>query len=639
MSKLLVGLNARQVAVVLHDKGPLRVTAVAGSGKTRSLVHRVAYLVEERQVDPRRLLAMTFTKRAAEEMNVRLRRMLKKTTARIGTFHSVALEILRENGLRGEVDGEGAKFRELVQATVGHKGMNWKEADLTVVLDYIAACKAHVELPNTPEARARANRWALGGYAGLLHDAYVLIEDRRKRQQISTFDDLLVEAVLLLETGYGAYRYDYVLADEFQDTNPAQVRIARAFAREHSNYMVVGDGWQCVYGFRSADPKVLARFHEEWPGTVDIVMNSNYRSGSSIVAVANGLLAHAGADYEILAERPVRGRVELQAYESPWEEAQGVVMSMREIRQDGVNWGMMAVLYRMHAQSREIEDALVHAKIPYVISGGGAFYRRQEVVALLSYLRAADPDASWEDVKPSLRVPFRYLGKEFFQRCEEQASSARKLGWPEYLREQADGWLDPTARAWIEAALRGNVGLWARVVEQVRRNAGMKPASLLSLVLDETNFIKELVLAHGTEGPENIHESNVADLLDLAGKYETVSGLLAYVDEMSSQISQARGETGDRVVLSSIHASKGLEWNHVWVISCNEGIMPHERSLETKEALAEEGRLAYVAFTRARDDLYPSWVRCSLVGSRPGRPSRFLKQAGLIVGDGDGERR
>lgn len=638
MSKLLASLNARQRAVVLHDKGPLRVIACAGSGKTATLVYRVAYLVEERQVDPARVLAVTFTKKAADEMNVRLRRMLKKTKARIGTFHSVGLELVRESGCTWEVDGEGSKYRKLVTDVLVREKA---EVNYTDVLDYIARCKAHAEKPGSKEAQARAQRFLLGPYSALLHDYYVLAERERNERQFLTFDDQLLDGVSFLEgqLDWFADRYDYVLQDEAQDASPVQIRMACAFSHARRNYMVVGDPMQCIYQFRSASPRTLTHFHEEWPDVTDIQMTSNYRSGLRIVDAANGLLAALGASYQMTAERPVPGRVEVSAYEDQHEEAAEVVAQMKEIRQNGESWGSMAVLYRMHTQSRAIEDALVRAQIPYTIAGAGAFYRRQEIVALLSYLRAALAVPSWEDVKPSLRMPFRYVGKSFFVLCEELSEGTPVTDWPSFLRELAQS----------DKHLRRNLEPWARLVSELRdelmksdrqpKGEETRPVVLLERVLHVTQFKEWLTKERGSEGPEDLHQSSIQDLLKLAETHETVSSLLEYVDAMSDRIERVRGDTGDRVVLSSIHGGKGLEWNHVWIVSCNEGVMPHVHAIhgsgdaaedDENDALDEERRLAYVAVTRARDDLHLSWVRTPvLCSTSPTRPSRFLEEAGL----------
>lgn len=630
MSKLLVGLNPEQVAVVLHDKGPLRVIAVAGSGKTRSLVHRVAYLVEERGVDPGRILAVTFTKKAAEEMNARLRRLLSKTRARVGTFHSLAFEILCSEGPAWSVDDEGHQYRKLVTAVVGYQQMDWTGADLGAVLDYIAQCKANVELPGSDEARERARGWG----SSRLHEAYTLAEEQRKSARFWTYDDYLVGAVLLLEDPEREWgwtrKYEYVLQDEAMDVNPAQARMMLALAKEHGNYMVVGDLAQCVYKFRGADPRSLLEFESDWPGTTDVVMHRNYRSAEGIIAIANRLLSAMGAGYMITPVRPHAGQVLLRVYEDQLEEAKGVVERMREIRHDGVAWSTMCVLYRMHTQSRALEDILLQAQIPYVVAAGGTFYRRKEVVGLLAYLRTLVPDSSWADVAPSLRSPYRYLSRALLSRCEQAVSETElPVVWEEVLPAAVRG--EPKGREVLR---------WAVVIAALRKMAseGKPPGALLRRVIDDTGYIRDLVRENGAEGPENPHVSNVRDLLSLADKHGTVESLLAHVDTMSDKAVQARAGSGDRVRLSTVHAAKGCEWEHAWVISCNEGVMPQANCLENKDDLAEERRLAYVAFTRAKDELQISWVRRAVASATlPAKPSRFLQEVGLVGPDEDVE--
>lgn len=680
--ELLGGLNPEQLEVAQHDRGPLIVGAVAGSGKTTALVRRVGYLVQARGVGGDRILALTFSVKAAKEMNERLWKLVPDSGARIGTFHSLGFQFVREE-LRLDKDWEvddRDRYRTVVKDALGFRGMKWDAADLTAVLQYIGLCKAMCAPAATDSARDVAEEYYAEQPCGqrtpsLLAEAYFRAEELRQERRMLTYDDMLLETWKSLDgdptiRARWAAKWDYVLQDECQDENLVQREIARMLAEPHGNYMVVGDPAQAIYGFRGSDPTGMLEFEAKWSARV-VHMNRNYRSGRAIIKVANRVLesmsegTHLGMTMQ--AERDYDGQVDVRHESDADSEAESVAQRMGELGADGTQWRDMVVLYRTNAQSRALEERLLGARIPYVVVGGTNFYDRKEVKDLVAYLRLAAGRGGWDDVRRCLNAPFRYLGRAFLDKVEMAGESAETgESWTSIVRELADG------AGGLQQRQRVSAHEWAELVEAMARaiddhrkklaewqaaregmtdaqmvKAGLEvprpnlpndddeiqterflaaPERLIENLLDETGYIKWLTRDEGTESPENNRVSNVRELVRAAGRFTTVDALLDYIDETVRASKASRGgeqEAPDRVTLMSIHRSKGLEWPAVFVVGCSEKILPHGRG-----DLDEERRLFYVACTRARDYLHLSSVAAiGETGNLP--PSRFLAEAGL----------
>mgnify|MGYP001574392039 CR=1 FL=1 len=660
VAALLADLNPEQRAVAEHRDGALLVPAVAGAGKTRALVHRIAVLVASGVVGAR-ICAMTFSKAAAREMNERLF-ALGITEARVGTAHSVALGILRDerpdvaNGWR--VDDSDA-YRGIVKMVVGFRGMDWKAADLTECTGFITRCKAALALPGSDDAAemARENferRKIASRQPQRLLECYERAEAERESRQLLTFDDMLVMTWAMFRDvpevlARWQNRYDYVLQDEAQDENKAQGELARMLAREHGNYMVVGDPAQSIYGFRGAHPEVLLSFDSQWKNAKTILMHRNYRCGRAIAAAANGVLGAMDPatklDMTITAEREIDGDVSLEVHEDMDDEARSVAARMLARHAEGVAWRDMATLYRTNAQSRSIEESLLAERIPHVVVGGTSFYNRKEVKDLLAYLRVAEGRARGEDVRRCLNAPFRYLGSAFVERVEAAEHERGDRSWPDVVRD--------VAQASVYAKHRTGVEQWARIVAWMAREVAAQsdvaldeardddlvgdgetrgmPAGILERLLTETKYLEWLARDEGTESTENSRSSNVREMVRVARRFRTASEFLDFVDEtQDAQERAAQDRTADRVTLTTLHRSKGLEWRDVYLVSVNDRILPHARA----EDPGEERRLFYVGVTRARDALRVSYVRTAALaaGSAFLAPSRFLEEAGLALG-------
>lgn len=677
---LLRGLNPEQVEAVQHHLGPMLVGAGAGSGKTEVMVRRGAYLERVHGVPGNRVLIVTFSKKAADEMNLRLRRLLPDTQARVGTFHSVALQFLKQEHPEYRIGApqggwavdDGGKYRFAVKDALGFRGMDWQAADLTLVLQFIGLCKARCALPNTTEATTMAQRFWERGFKApqrnpdLMVEAYRAAEQLRRDRLLLTFDDMLLEMWRELSTSedvrcrWGA-RWDFVMQDEAQDEGPVQGEIAEMLSQGHRNYAVVGDPAQCVYAFRGSEPTRLLSFSRKWAGARVVLMNRNYRCGERIIAAANGVLRamspETRLDMELRAERGVPGTVEGRVFLDSDSEAGGVVQQMQQLHQDGAPWKEMVILYRTNAQSRALEEACLSDRVPYVVVGGVNFYERREVRDLLAYLRLAAGRCNFDDVRRSINAPMRYLGKAFVREVEVTASQGESRPFGRLVAPgERDGKPDWVAavrstlhRSGVQQRQVREAERWCTLVEELARKVlrargpevqqgspahrAALPAGMLEHVLQVTGYVAWLTRDEGTESPENSRVSNVRELVRAAERFTGVDELLDYVEETLERAERARseGEQPERVTLMTIHRSKGLEFPVVFFVGANDKIIPHHRC----EDEGEERRLAYVCLTRARDVLYVSCMARSVVGNRvvPLRPSKFLSEAGIEMVD------
>lgn len=636
--------NPEQLEVVEHELGPLVVNAVAGSGKTKAVVGRIERLIAK-GVPAKRILAVTFSRAAAMEMNERLQQVAPRSGARVGTFHSLALELLSTE--LPDFDSwelSEPRSRLILKQVLGWQEMDWKKADVTVCEGYISRCKCDLAGPGTERARDlaamlyRARRKADSEPDKLLR-AYERYEELRKEKRILTFDAMLMEAVLLLRdqinvrTRWQA-KYDHVIADEGQDSNLAQVTMAELLSTVHTNYMAVGDEYQRIYSWRGALEGTLLRFSARWPGATVVGLARNYRCGKAIIAVANRTLAALGSQLPMIAERSLEGVVTCRVYADFDAEA---VRVARDILDRSTGWSLdpnqppcrlrdFAVLYRTQAQSRALEEAMLGARIPYTLKAGCNFYERAEVSDLLAYLRIAAGAKEVDHVVRCINRPFRFLGKAFLAKIEEVAQKTGLTGTA-VVRAVVNSF-------GVQARQEASALSWCGLVEEVaKRIANTRspagPASLLELILTQTEYLEWLMREEGDETTENSRVSNVRELIRVAARFQSAQELLAFVDTTIEAARTAARENRsiDAVTLSTLHGSKGLEWRCVHMVGVNEGILPHARSEEP----SEERRLFYVGVTRARDELHLSCVRSAVINGkvRAIAPSPFLAEAQL----------
>lgn len=619
------GMNPEQLAAIRHGAGPLQNVAQAGSGKTRAVVHRVARLVHAEQVPPERIFCVTFSRKAAEEMETRLG-ALGVPGASVQTWHAFCYRVLREDQTRYStwtID-EKNRAKGLMKETLGYKHLNWKGADLGKVLRFVGICKAKLLRPDAPEALADARK-QFGGQAQMAVRAYSTWQGLVEDAGLLTFDDMLLFTWEHLQDEQNraswAARFDYVIQDEGQDSSPAQDALAEMLARDHKNYMVVGDPAQSIYSFRGSSPRVILEFQNTWGGE-RVAMCRNYRSGRAIVAFANDVIRPAAVRLpeDMIAERDADGKVDVVPAANLEDEAREFVSFAKGLIEEGKRPSDVCCLFRTNAQSRSLEDALLAAKVPYIIVGGTCFYERKEVKDILAYLRVAcRRDKDGDAVKRCINAPFRFLGAKFVERVGDHA--ARMGETPDYV----EAVLCAAQDAGIQSRQVTSAKEWASLVKKVECDVvdGKSPREILSDIVSATRYVEWLEKEEGEESIESSQAANVRELVRVADAFASAGDLLAYVDKSVTESARQRrtGRGRDCVTLMSIHRSKGLEWPYVWVVGCNEQILPH-----VKGDPEEERRLMYVACTRARDHLVVSYVHEMALrsGVREVDRSRFL---------------
>ena len=475
--EILRGLNPEQTEVVLHDKGPILAVAVAGAGKTAAIVRRMGYLVGVRGVSPTRILAVTFSRKGADEMNERLEALIGKSEARVGTFHSLGLEICKkEIDLEGWTIDDRDRYRICIKDAVSYKEMKWEKADATLIASFIGLCKANLARPFSDAAieiaqgiyRASPKQQAV---PQKLNQAYEVAERLRRDRRLLTFDDMLMDSVELLsrdETvrARWASKWDYVIQDEAQDQNLAQLMMGELLAKDHRNYCLVGDPAQTIYTWRGAQPTKLLGFEQSWSAKV-VRMGRNYRCGSTIIDAANKSLDAMDPAQRLpismIAERGVEGEVIAKVFEDLDAEGEEIAHKVLAMVEDGSKYSDFAVLYRTNAQSRAVEEAMLSSRIPYRIIGGTNFYERREVRSLLAYLRLADGRGTTEDIERCINAPFRFLGRAFVDRVTDAAKDAMNgssnIDWATLVRDVAQG-------GGVQSRQKESAYEWASLIER-----------------------------------------------------------------------------------------------------------------------------------------------------------------------------
>jgi DNA helicase-2/ATP-dependent DNA helicase PcrA len=627
-STLLKGANPEQAIAIQHTNGPLGVFAGAGSGKTRVLCSRIAYLVS-RGVPASRILAVTFSKKAAVEMEERTRGF-GVLDARVGTWHSLALQILREehaiDGWKVD-DTDRAKF--ILKDVLGWKGMNWKDADVGVVSSFISFCKSQLWDASSREA---------GDYSKgerRLVEAFRRYETELADNRLLTFDCMLVKAAMLLSNESTrlrwAAKWDYVLQDEAQDANPAQMTIAEALARDHRNYMVVGDPAQSIYGFRGSRPEYVTEFAATWHGATVVNMNRNYRCGSAIVAVANEAIRPAThkLPVDLIAEGGWTGGVSFWREANLDAEAERIVSVVKDNLQLGRKLEEHTVLFRTNAQSRALEEAFLSAQIPYVVVGGTSFYERKEVKDLLAYLRTALGREVESNLRRCVNAPFRFIGTATVDKLLSQLKAnggnvERTMSTPGLQGRQV-----ASLRQWL-AALDAVRHAASAMADPEAHNAPKTVGAIIDALERAVGYCDWLRKDQGEESVESSHVANVKELIRVAERFTSVESFLDFIDDTIAKAKDAKKESGKgRVLLMSIHRSKGLEWPYVFVCGCSEGILPHPRG-----DADEERRLFYVAVTRAAQHCYltsPATLALR-TGLKEVASSRFVSEVIGLIG-------
>jgi len=641
---LLNHLNPVQQKAVLETEGPILVFAGAGSGKTRVLTYRIAYLIEERGIPPWNIFAVTFTNKAADEMRERVERLLGGSAKGtwVSTFHSACARILRRH-----IEPLGFQRNFVIydeQDQERHLKAIMREADLDFRMFHPRAVRAAIEsLKNegiTPDQYLPDTYNIFQKRVALVYQRYQ--EDLRRNNALD-FGDLLTFVTILFRRFPEILRHyqeqcRYVMVDEFQDTNLIQYLLLRQIAERHRNICVVGDDDQSIYRWRGAEVGNILNFEKDFPNTKVITLEQNYRSTQNILRAANEMVRRNRSRKEkvLWTENPEGEILTLYVAENEGDEARFVVQNITEqihppsqtnfLGRTGRVYRDIAVFYRINAQSRAVEDELVKHRIPYTVVGGMKFYERKEIKDILAYLRLISNPSDGLSLKRVINVPSRGIGEKTIERIEIFSKERRVPLFEGMEQALKEDWLPPAARARI-----GEFLLLIKGFRDERRTLSLSQLTLA--LLARTGYLDRLK-EEGTEEAfsrmENIDEL-VNVIMELEQEEEGAS-LEAFLDKVSlvSDVDLYE-DKGNRVSLMTLHCAKGLEFPVVFIVGIEEGLLPHYRRGDEIEDLEEERRLCYVGITRAKERVFLSRAeRRSTFGvGRANLPSRFLDELPL----------
>ena len=636
--RLLAGLNDPQREAVRHGEGPLLVLAGAGSGKTRVLTHRIAYLLATGAARPGEILAITFTNKAASEMRERVEKLVGRSARAmwVTTFHSACARMLRADAERLGYSRSFTIYDEsdslrMLKRCMTELGIDPKRYPPRSVRSQISGAKNKLV---DAAAYAQAQGSVFEETAAAVYERY---EKRMLAANAMDFDDLLVRTVNVLELSEEARErwrrtFRHVLVDEYQDTNHAQYRLLQLLTAEHGNLMVVGDEDQSVYGFRHADIRNILDFEKDFPEAEEVKLEQNYRSTQTILSAANAVVERNRERRpkqlwtEIAGGEPVR----LSELTDEHEEARWVAGEIERLaEEDGVKREDVAVFYRTNAMSRVLEDTLVRFELPYQVIGGTKFYDRAEVKDAVAYLSLLVNPADQVSFARIVNSPRRGIGNTSQGRLAAHANTTGLPIWEVAERvEEVPG---------LGAAAIKAVERFHETMDGLRGRAGEIPvAELLEAILRETGYLDALAAERTIEAEgraENLEELvGMAAEFDANHELEGEGAQSAPLEEFLQQISLYTQQDDLReeeslITLMTLHNAKGLEYDTVFLVGCEDGAFPHMRSLE-EGGEEEERRLCYVGITRARRRLYMTWARERRLFGRAERnlPSRFTDE-------------
>lgn len=636
---IVATLNDSQRRAVEHYKGPLLILAGAGSGKTRVLTHRIAYLIKEYEINPNSILGLTFTNKAAEEMAQRLKQLMDRDIPEavfpwLGTFHSLGAEFLRQHAeyLDTEQDRYFTVFdsqdqRKAIKEALIELDLSTEEFSPRMLLNFINQAKNDLIGPDNfrAERRGKIEDYLLD----VTSRVYQGYQERVESCNAFDFGDLIRIPVSLLEENHPVInrwrsQFDFILIDEYQDTNRGQYKLSRLLAEDHNNICVVGDDDQAIFGWRGADLSNILEFEQDFPETEVIRLSTNYRSTQTILGCANSLIANN--DYrkekKMTPDRGVGDQVRVYPADDEKAEATFVASEIDELCKNGVSPGEIAILYRINTLSRQLEEALIYNNIPYEVIKGTRFYERREIKDILAYLRVIVNPTDNISLLRIINRPRRGIGDATENSLRSLADEQNISLW-QAAREVADS--DDLLRA----RARNRMGNFVKLIRQFKsKREEYEPSELARVLVDNLNYRRHLNKAYDSSSAQE-RFNNIKELLGHMEEFEQQGTSLEDFLEtvaLESDISQFEDESND-VSLMTLHSAKGLEFSHVFLVGMEEGILPHKQALE-ENRLEEERRLCYVGITRAKDSLCLTYTgQRFLYGSTFNQArSRFLQE-------------
>lgn len=640
-AELLNGMNPRQKEAVLHTDGPLLLMAGAGSGKTRVLTHRIAYLIEEKEVNPWNILAITFTNKAAKEMKERVNAILASggEDVWVSTFHSMCVRILRRDvdfiGYnRNFTIIDSSEQLTLMKRILKELNIDPKKYDPRSILGTISQAKNSLQ---TPQDFAKMQG---SYYEEIAAKCYAAYQKELQYNQCMDFDDLIMNTIRLFEEHpdsltYYQNKFHYIHVDEYQDTNHAQYTLVNLLAGRFRNLCVVGDADQSIYGWRGADMQNILDFEKDYPDAAVILLEQNYRSTKNILSAANQVIENNSnrKPKNLWTENKEGNKITYYRADNERDETRFIVDRMQEeIRSNHRNYGDFAILYRTNAQSRVMEETLLKANIPYKMVGGHKFYDRKEIKDILAYLNVlANPQdsISFERIVNS---PKRGIGPGSIEKLRSFASLHE---WP--LLEAAQN----VDLANIGGKAGQQLGAFGEMIQEVTQMIPyLTVTELTKEVLDRSGYLEDLKIQNTLKAQARIE--NLEEFLTVTQEFDKQfeqqneedadapeEKLTVFLNDLAlvSDIDNLE-EDASQVTLMTLHAAKGLEFPVVFLIGLEEGVFPLSRALMEESELEEERRLAYVGITRAEEALYltNAFSRTLYGRTQYNRPSRFVEE-------------
>lgn len=628
---LVANLNKEQKEAVLHGDGPLLLLAGAGSGKTTVLTNRIAYLVRERGVSPYSILAITFTNKAAKEMRERIDKLVEKGSDDIwvSTFHSTCMRILRRDieklGYdRSFVIYDTADQQTVLKDCIKELKLNDKNFPVRALQEQIGKAKDEMIDEKSFEAI-----WASDFRMSKIAAVYSLYQKKLRQNNAVDFDDIILLTIRLFSEHkevleYYQHKFKYIFVDEYQDTNTAQYALVSMLAKGYGNLCVVGDDDQSIYGWRGANIRNILDFEQEFRGCAVIKLEQNYRSTKKILEAANAVIKNnAGRKSKKLWTQNDDGEL-IYYFKAGNEHDEGyfVASMIKKLHEEGRNYNDIAVLYRLNAQSRVLEDMMMREGIPYKILGGLRFYDRKEIKDVIAYLRLIMNPSDNISLKRIINVPKRGIGDATVAKAEE-------------LANERSASIFSICSSALEIHELGRVAVkldsFTTMIARFRAlKDSIKVSELISEVISDSGILKELELEESVEAQTRIE--NIKELISGAIEFEKDNeggGLEAFLENVSLVADVDNlDQDADRVVLMTLHSAKGLEFPVVFIPGMEEGVFPGYRSIGSETEIEEERRICYVGITRAREQLYISsaYSRTLFGNTTFNRESRFLRE-------------
>lgn len=640
-AELLNGMNPRQKEAVLHTDGPLLLMAGAGSGKTRVLTHRIAYLIEEKEVNPWNILAITFTNKAAKEMKERVNAILASggEDVWVSTFHSMCVRILRRDvdfiGYnRNFTIIDSSEQLTLMKRILKELNIDPKKYDPRSILGTISQAKNSLQ---TPQDFAKMQG---SYYEEIAAKCYAAYQKELQYNQCMDFDDLIMNTIRLFEEHpdsltYYQNKFHYIHVDEYQDTNHAQYTLVNLLAGRFRNLCVVGDADQSIYGWRGADMQNILDFEKDYPDAAVILLEQNYRSTKNILSAANQVIENNSnrKPKNLWTENKEGNKITYYRADNERDETRFIVDRMQEeIRSNHRNYGDFAILYRTNAQSRVMEETLLKANIPYKMVGGHKFYDRKEIKDILAYLNVLVNPQDSISFERIVNSPKRGIGPGSIEKLRSFASLHE---WP--LLEAAQN----VELANIGGKAGQQLGAFGEMIQEVTQMIPyLTVTELTKEVLDRSGYLEDLKIQNTLEAQARIE--NLEEFLTVTQEFDKQfeqqneedadapeEKLTVFLNDLAlvSDIDNLE-EDASQVTLMTLHAAKGLEFPVVFLIGLEEGVFPLSRALMEESELEEERRLAYVGITRAEEALYltNAFSRTLYGRTQYNRPSRFVEE-------------